>query len=393
MSSRRSIHSLLLLLALVLGLAMEVARAQELETLVAQGKFKKFRKDQDWPIKLGTSGGNINDSTAHYCCAGTLGALVEKNGKRYILSNNHVLARSNLAKKGEAIIQPGLFDQRPVCVEPTGDEDTVAVLSKKKKLKFGGTRNNSADAAIARVVPGAVNPDGRVMKIGIPGTAPLEPEVGMRVKKSGRSSGLTRGSIITVNFSSNITYEPKCKSGITKIARFIDMIVIEGADDEPFSKGGDSGSMIYEDVDECPRPVGLLFAGNDQVSVANPAALVQRAISNLKPRGDMTFVGCNAMNATADSLLVVPALPEDSQVRGAIRAMRNRERELLAIDGIHGIGVGQGVDGRGEPTIHIFVSQDDPATLERIPETIDGYLTAIFLTEPLVARTGCTRAD
>lgn len=395
----RSIHGLLLILFLMLGLAGDVVRAREpagqadqLGPLETQGKNKRFRKDQDWPIRLGTSGGNINDSTALFCCGGTLGALVEKNGKQYILSNNHILARANLAKNREAIVQPSLVDQKPDCEEPTGGEDTVAVLAKKKKIRFGGTRNNSVDAAIAEVVPGAVNPDGRIIKIGIPGETPIESEVGMRVKKSGRSSGLTHGSIVNVNLSSNVTFEPRCESGVTKTARFINMIVIMGANDKPFSRGGDSGSMVLEDVDECPRPVGLLFAGNDEISVANPAALVQRAISNLKPKGEMTFVGCSAMSATGESRRLAPLL-EDQQVGEATRAMRKREQEMLSIPGVHSIGIGRGTDGSATPAIHVYVSEDDPDVFERIPESIDGYRTEIFLTDPFVARTGCIRTD
>jgi hypothetical protein len=388
----RTIHGLLLILSLASGYAGEQARAQELDPLAAQGKNARFRKDQQWPIKLGTSGGNINDSTALFCCGGTLGALVEKHGKQFVLSNNHVLARSNLARRGEAIIQPSLVDQKPDCEEPTADEDTVATLAKKKKIRFGGTRENSVDAAIAKVVPGAVNPDGRVMKIGIPGNTPVEAEVGMRVKKSGRSSGLTHGSIVEVNLSSNVVFEPQCESGVTKTARFINMIAISGANEKPFSRGGDSGSMVFEDVDECPRPVGLLFAGNDEISVANPAALVQRAISNLKPKGEMTFVGCTTTTATSAFRRVPPPL-EDSQVRGATRAMRSREQEMLSIPGIHSIGIGQGTAESTQPTIHVFVSDDDPVVIKKIPESIDGYRTEIYLTEPFVARVGCLRAD
>jgi hypothetical protein len=42
--------------------------------------------------------------------AGTIGAFVEKNGMTYILSNNHVLARSNAAQHNDVIVQPGPFD-------------------------------------------------------------------------------------------------------------------------------------------------------------------------------------------------------------------------------------------------------------------------------------------
>ena len=54
---------------------------------------------QNLPIILGTSGGNADDKVTQggrtTCCSGTLGSLVVRNGINYILSNNHVLARSD----------------------------------------------------------------------------------------------------------------------------------------------------------------------------------------------------------------------------------------------------------------------------------------------------------
>ena len=73
---------------------------------------------QSRPIPLGTSGGSIRDSSWSFCCGGTLGALVQDSqGVQYILSNNHVLARSNRGLIREAIIQPGLIDQEPCLFE------------------------------------------------------------------------------------------------------------------------------------------------------------------------------------------------------------------------------------------------------------------------------------
>ncbi len=45
----------------------------------------------------GVSGGNVNDSSRRFCCSGTLGSLVSDGSALYILSNNHVLARSDAA--------------------------------------------------------------------------------------------------------------------------------------------------------------------------------------------------------------------------------------------------------------------------------------------------------
>ena len=65
---------------------------------------------QTVPVKLGTSGGNVKDISKAFCCSGTLGALVSRGGKSYVLSNNHVLARSGTAVAGEDVSQPGLID-------------------------------------------------------------------------------------------------------------------------------------------------------------------------------------------------------------------------------------------------------------------------------------------
>src|SRR4051794_17967807 len=66
------------------------------------------------PIKLGTSGSNVND-IADYCCTGTLGSQTKDANGKYILSNNHVLARANAGVPGEAIMQRGYVDTVPVC--------------------------------------------------------------------------------------------------------------------------------------------------------------------------------------------------------------------------------------------------------------------------------------
>ena len=70
---------------------------------------------QSGAVELGTSGSNAHDfnNTANNtitCCGGTLGSLVTRGGTQYILSNNHILARSDGATIGDAIVQPGLID-------------------------------------------------------------------------------------------------------------------------------------------------------------------------------------------------------------------------------------------------------------------------------------------
>lgn len=61
-------------------------------------------------MRFGVSGGNATDSTRRFCCSGTLGALITDGSNQYILSNNHVLAKSGGAVAGEDVSQPGLID-------------------------------------------------------------------------------------------------------------------------------------------------------------------------------------------------------------------------------------------------------------------------------------------
>jgi PKD repeat protein len=97
--------------------------------------------------------------------------------------------------------------------------------------------------------------------------------VGQLVQKYGRTTGHTQGEVTEVNVTVNVCYETagpfQCKS----YAKFIDQIGIAGADGTNFSSGGDSGSLIVTD-DGSNSPVGLLFAGSDTRTLANPIQVV-----------------------------------------------------------------------------------------------------------------------
>ena len=122
------------------------------------------------PVQLGASGGNNVDYDAQGnqiadCCGGTLGALVQDPaGRQYLLSNNHVLARSDHAGTGDAIVQPGLIDNN--CT-PNGDgAGTTPVGSLSTWLPLSAKTTN-ADAALAQVAFGAVDPSGSILELGV----------------------------------------------------------------------------------------------------------------------------------------------------------------------------------------------------------------------------------
>ncbi|MBW8001588.1 MAG: carboxypeptidase-like regulatory domain-containing protein [Planctomycetes bacterium] len=236
------------------------------------------------PVELGVSGGNINDRSLRYCCSGTLGSLVKDSaGIQYVLSNNHVLARSNQASTGDEISQPGQIDQS------CGQNFVVANLSDYVPIKFkkrGSAPPNKVDAAIAAVIGGEVRTDGSVLDIGTLSNNTVAAFIGQSVQKSGRTTGHTFGSVLAVDVTVDIGYSRECGGAFNQVARFVNQIRIGGSD---FSDGGDSGSLIVESgnvdpVDGLPRAVGLLFAGSSSSTLANP---IEPILSLL----DVTMVG------------------------------------------------------------------------------------------------------
>ncbi len=190
-------------------------------------------------------------SIGHYqITAGTLGCLVRhSDGHDYILSNNHVLANSNSANQGDPIYQPGPHDGG-------GSGSTIANLSSWVPL-VGGT--NFVDAALAEPYNNSVDPE--ILDIG-PLRGVSDPVLDSPVRKSGRTTGLTAGILRFTGAYLQVNY------GSLGNLRFDDQMVIESANaSTPFSSGGDSGSIIVDDADGV---VGLLFAGSDTFTLANP---------------------------------------------------------------------------------------------------------------------------
>jgi hypothetical protein len=213
--------------------------------------------------------------------AGTLGCLVKKGGDFFILSNNHVLANSNAAQIGDAILQPGPYDGGRF------PEDHIANLEAFIPISFtGGPSGCTTAAGIANLlnsIAKAMGSDARLLAITTQAednlvdaaiARPLNPadvkdeileigplsgvgtgDLGMAIKKSGRTTALTTGEIQQVDVTANVQY------GDNKIARFTDQL-LAGA----MSQGGDSGSAV---LDSQNRLIGLLFAGSDTTTIIN----------------------------------------------------------------------------------------------------------------------------
>lgn len=223
------------------------------ETVVT-GRFEAYctrTSHCDSPVPIGVSTGHVNIT------AGTLGAKVkDASGNVYALSNNHVFANSNDATLGDPILQPGPYDGG------TYPADLLGVLHDFEPIKFDGS-NNTMDAAIMR-------PTTRTLSASTlggeytPSSTIVSPTLNTSVKKYGRTTALTTGTIAEVNVTVNVCYAVR---GIfcTKSARFVGQFTVTPGS---FSAGGDSGSLIVTSSGN--NPVGLLFAGSSTRTIASP---------------------------------------------------------------------------------------------------------------------------
>jgi hypothetical protein len=223
------------------------------------------------PIQLGTSGGWDYDLANGYCCGGTLGSLVSISGTQYILSNYHVFesdiilgGNNRIAQTGDPIIQPGLIDVN--CNANTAQ--SVATLEKRSSLP-----SSNVDCSIGRVVSGMVRTDGSILEIGAISHSTVNASINQAVKKSGRTTGLTRSTVSGLNATVSVTYENECAGGTAFTKTFTGQIVIANSGSR-FLNSGDSGSLMVEDISSNPRAVGLLFAGSSTSAIANPIGQV-----------------------------------------------------------------------------------------------------------------------
>src|SRR4029453_18562862 len=333
------------------------------------------RVDQRFPIQLGTHGKKINDSSKGFFYGGTPGALVEDgSGNQYILSNNHVLARTNAAATGEGIVQPGLIDQSPACFKD--NTDIVANLSEFIPILFktkGTMPPNAVDAAIARVRADYVYSTGTILDIGTLSSDTVEPILGMAVKKSGRTTGLTRGTISAIDVTVDIFY------GSGKSARFTNQTMVTPGG---FIAAGDSGSLMVEDVDVNPHAVGLLFAGSSTTAIANPIDDVLKSfgVSMVGSGPSASVIG--KILAWAKKLLSVTESqaanaqlpPQASQTAvDAVRRVKERhEGRLLAIPGVIWVGVGVSEKAIRQAAIEVYVIQETDSLKQALPKSLDG---------------------
>jgi len=334
------------------------------------------------PVEMGVSGGNINDLSRLYCCSGTLGALVHDSTFQYILSNNHVIAVTNQGRTGDDILQPGLIDQIPGCSKDTGD--AVADLSKFVPIGFKKGAKNKVDAAIAQVRSGVVDSSGSILTIGQVSNMTALPAIGLPVQKMGRTTGLTSGVISAVNVSANVSYNTACGIG-SQTAKFTGQVMISAPG---FSAGGDSGSLILEDCSPYPRAVGLLFAGSDTVTLANPIGDVLSLLKVQMVGAEGGFCSSTASMSGQGSRTKAQSLPSQASGRAVEMAARVKDRHedsILHLEGVVGLGIGILETDPEEAVIEVYTKKPSHEMKHVISDTLEGIPLRIVETGEIFA--------
>lgn len=243
------------------------------------------------PVRPGVSFGHASIT------AGTLGMVVKDRvtGAPLLLSNNHVAANSTdgydgRAKQGDPVLQPGAYDggnteydvigrlERFIPLHPLFKESPCrwARLAQRLlniplrliardyvlRLERRHSEDNFVDCAVVRPLHDTDVATNIVGLGRLRGMA--EAEVGMAVKKSGRTSAVTVGEVIAVGATLHVGL------GEHVVARFADQIVTT-----PMAQPGDSGALV---LDARNRAVGLLFAGSEQATLCNRITAVCDAL-------------------------------------------------------------------------------------------------------------------
>lgn len=236
-------------------------------------------------------------SIGHYkISAGTFGAVVRdrRTSAPFILSNNHVLAnitdgQDGRARAGDLVLQPGRYDggteadaigvlERFVPLWRENMESLCPVARRIQQVANAMVRGlnpayevrllkrvqaeNLVDAAVARPLADYdISSD--ILELGaVDGIR--EPSIGLRVRKSGRTSGVTTGEIRVVDATIRVLM------GDLGTALFTDQIVTT-----PMAQPGDSGSLV---LSEDRRAVGLLSAGSDSASLCGRMTTVLKLL-------------------------------------------------------------------------------------------------------------------
>jgi hypothetical protein len=306
------------------------------------------------------------------------------------------LAKSDHAAVGDAIIQPGLIDNNCTPLGESSGVQPVASLTSWLPLR---SRQTNADAAIAQVTSRAVDPSGGILELGnrqADGTLAAAPPgisstggrgeaatLDLQVAKSGRTTGLTCGSISALDLDVTVDYYLDCAETRPYLTKtFTHQLGLSG---NQFSDAGDSGALVVDAANA--EPVGLYFAGGTDAlgvsqGVANPAAEVLAELS-AKLGGSYTFVGVadHAVSCLSYGDNTVPSAQaralSDAETARAQQALGQARMLVNSTAGFLGVATGKSSDHQGEAAVIFYTNESRTVNA---PSTVNGVRTIVIPT-------------
>lgn len=238
-------------------------------TITVEGTPSQPKTTDVWPhpVPIGVSTGNFQDVSA-----GTIACrVVDGFGNVYALSNTHVYAPKDIdgqSEIGDIVTQPGLYD---VPTHLYSDSLRLGTVTAYKPINGSIFATNTIDAAIALTDRGSLDNTTPLALggYGVPNKDTKAAALNMAVQKFGRTTLLTKGKITGINATTAVGY------GDNWYAFFSGQIIVETS--SAFVLPGDSGSLVVtDDVNANANPVGLLFAGNAEgtMAIVNPIGSV-----------------------------------------------------------------------------------------------------------------------
>jgi hypothetical protein len=179
-----------------------------------------------------------------------------------MLSNNHVVAGENQGQCGkDAILQQG-SGARTSTLDAAELTDFVQ-LRHSPAGAHPSLQNviwNEVDAGVAQLRSKVKHQQAYLpARIATSPNGTSIAQLGEKVHKVGRTTGLTYGEITQIAVQLPVNYAPG-------LCWFHDCMLIEGINGTTFADRGDSGSAIVRDSDGAV--LGLLFAGTDSETYA-----------------------------------------------------------------------------------------------------------------------------
>lgn len=237
----------------------------------------------------------------HYCCgssispgnsasAGTLGALVYRNGVLCGLTNNHVTGSCSHSQIGLPILAPGVLDVMAGGIPPFTIGLHLGVLSMIPGDGGNVDITQNTDAAIFDIIDPMNVSSFQGDQYDTP-TVFLDPLDGMIVEKVGRTTGHTTGRIVGRELLPCRVTASAHNYGFQALILFPQVYIVHG-EQSAFSDSGDSGSLVVtKQIDGTFAAVGLLFAGGHDSKAPGNLRTLFFPIGPIVNRLGVTLVG------------------------------------------------------------------------------------------------------